>query len=74
MFPIISLSVPSFSFILMFFNQCRFSIHPTLITHSTEIVASTPTTQTATETVLECFLCVVKFVMNGCVVLCDAWL
>jgi hypothetical protein len=53
--PIISLSVPSFSFILMFFNQCKFSIHPTMM-------------------VLDCFLCVVNFVMHGCVILCDAML
>jgi hypothetical protein len=77
-FPMISLLVPSFSFILMFFNRCRFSIHPTLVTHSgtssmtrSEVVAPTPTTQTATMTVLDFFLCVVNFVML--IVCCTLW-
>jgi hypothetical protein len=29
---------------------------------------------TVTETTLDCFLCVVNFVMHGCVELCDAWM
>jgi hypothetical protein len=50
LFPIISLSVPSFSFISMFFNQRKFFIHPALITHNRtrsttrlEIVVPNPT-------------------------------
>jgi hypothetical protein len=54
MFSIISLSVPSFSFIfILFFNGCRFTIHPSLVTHSRtsptarlEVVEPTPTSQT----------------------------
>jgi hypothetical protein len=50
---IISLSVPSFSFIfVLLFNRCRFTIHPTLVTHSRtsstahpEVVVPTPTSQ-----------------------------
>jgi hypothetical protein len=53
-FSIISLSIPSFLFIFMlFFNWCRFTIHPSLITHSRtrptthpEVVVSNPTSQT----------------------------
>jgi hypothetical protein len=70
---IISLLVPSFSFILMFFNRCSFFIHLTPVTHSEtssttrpEVLAPTLTTQTATTTVLDCFLCVVNFVMIVC--------
>jgi hypothetical protein len=53
-FPIISLSVPSLSFIFMlFFNRCRVTIHPSLLTHSRtrptaypEVVVPNPTSQT----------------------------
>jgi hypothetical protein len=53
-FPIISLSVSSFSFIFMlFFNRCRFTMHPALVTYSRmsstgrpEVVVPTPTSQT----------------------------
>jgi hypothetical protein len=52
-FSVISLSVPSFSFIfVLLFNRCRFTIHPTLVTHSRtsstahpEVVVPTPTSQ-----------------------------
>jgi hypothetical protein len=65
-FPNISLSVPSSSFIFMlFFNRCRFTIHPFLITHSRtklmgrpEVVVPNPTSQTtATPAWLDFFSC-----------------
>jgi hypothetical protein len=65
-FPIISLSVPPFSFIFMsFFNRCRFSIHPSLVTHNRtrstacpEVVVANPTSQTtATPARLDFFSC-----------------
>jgi hypothetical protein len=65
-FTIISLSVPSFSFIfVLFFNRCRFTIHPSLVTHSRtrpttcpEVVVPNPTSQTtATPARLDFFSC-----------------
>jgi hypothetical protein len=53
---IISLSVPLFSFIFMlFFNRCRFTVHPSLVTHSRTgsmacpwVVVPTPTSRMTT--------------------------
>jgi hypothetical protein len=53
-FIIISLSIPSFSFIFMlFFNRCRFILHHYLVTHSrtmpmahSDVVVPNPTGQT----------------------------
>jgi hypothetical protein len=66
MFTIISLFIPSFLFIFMlFFNRCRFTIHPSLVTHSRtrpttrpEVVVPNPTSQaTATPARLDFFSC-----------------
>jgi hypothetical protein len=65
-FTITSLSVPSFLFIFMlFFNRCRFTIHPSLVTHNRtrlmacpEVVVPNPTSQMAvTPARLDFFSC-----------------
>jgi hypothetical protein len=65
-FTIISLSIPSFSFIFMlFFNRCRFTLHHYLVTHSRtrlmahpDVVVPNPTGQTtATLSRLDFFSC-----------------
>jgi hypothetical protein len=71
-FSIISLSVPLFSFIFMFFHWCRFSIHLAPVTHSwmsltarPEVVVPTLTSQTtATPLRLDFFLVLTIYVIH----------